>query len=224
MDFTNVVALVTGANRGLGREFTRQLMTRGATVYAAARRPEMIDVPGALPVRLDITDASSIASAAAEAADVTLLVNNAGILTNAPLIDGDFDDVYQEMETNYFGTLRVTRAFAPVVESNGGGSILNVLSVLSWFHPAQAGAYSASKAAAWALSDASREELASRNILVTGLHVGYMDTDMAAAVTDLKRDPAVVAALALDGLARGAVEVLADDVTRQVKASLSADI
>ncbi|MFE2823374.1 SDR family oxidoreductase [Streptomyces sp. NPDC059271] len=221
MDFTNVVALVTGANRGLGREFTRQLLERGARVYAAARRPETIDAPGAVPLRLDVTDASSIAAAAAAAPDVTLLVNNAGILTNAPLISGDFDDVYQEMETNYFGTLRVTRAFAPVLESNGGGSILNVLSVLSWFHPAQMGAYSASKAAGWALSNAAREELASRNISVTSLHVGYMDTAMAATVTDPKNDPATVATTALDGLARGATEVLADDITRQVKANLS---
>lgn len=125
------------------------------------------------------------------------------------------------METNYFGTLRAIRAFTPVIEANGGGGVLNVLSVVSWIHPAQMGAYSASKAAGWALSNAAREELAPKGISVTSLHVGYMDTDMAAMVTESKADPARVAALALDGLANGEREILADDITRQVKAGLS---
>jgi NAD(P)-dependent dehydrogenase (short-subunit alcohol dehydrogenase family) len=127
------------------------------------------------------------------------------------------------METHYFGTLEVTRAFTPVIEANGGGAILNVLSVLSWLHPARLGAYTAAKAAGWALTDAVREELADRGIAVSALHVGYMDTDMAAAVpADQKIDPAVVAALALDGVAQGRPEILADEVTRGVKAALSA--
>jgi NAD(P)-dependent dehydrogenase (short-subunit alcohol dehydrogenase family) len=127
------------------------------------------------------------------------------------------------METNYYGPLAVTRAFAPVIEANGGGAVLNVLSVLSWLHPGAFGSYSAAKAAAWALTDATREQLAPRGITVTGLYVGFMDTDMAAAVpADRKADPAVVAKLALEAVAAGSPEVLGDDLTRSIKAGLSA--
>ncbi|MFC4070865.1 SDR family NAD(P)-dependent oxidoreductase, partial [Actinoplanes subglobosus] len=156
------------------------------------------------------------------AADATLLINNAGVSVGGPVLDADLDGIRLDMETNYFGTLLVTRAFAPVIEGNGGGAVLNVLSVLSWLHPGGYGSYSAAKAAAWALTNASRELLAPRGITVTGLHVAYMDTDMAAAVpAEQKTDPAVVAALALDAVARGDAEILGDDVTRAVKAQLS---
>ena len=133
------------------------------------------------------------------------------------------EDVRLEMETHYFGTLSVTRAFAPIIEANGGGSILNVLSVLSWWHAPTSGAYSAAKAAAWAMTDALRQELAPRGVHVAALHVGYMDTDMADFVpADQKTDPSVVAKLALDGLFAGEPEILADDLSRTVKAQLSA--
>lgn len=132
------------------------------------------------------------------------------------------DDIRLEMETHYFGTLQVTRAFAPVIEANGGGAILNVLSVLSWAHLAQFGAYAAAKAAGWAMTDAVREELAPRGIHVAALHVGFMDTDMAEFVpAEQKIDPAVVAAAALDGLFAGEPEILADELTRTVRAQLS---
>ncbi|KUL39893.1 SDR family oxidoreductase [Actinoplanes awajinensis] len=223
MELTNAVAVVTGANRGFGRHLATQLIARGAKVYAAARNPETVDVPGAIPLRLDVTDPASIAAAAVTAADATLLINNAGAATGQTLVGGDLDLIRAELETNYFGVLGATRAFAPVLEANGGGAILNVLSVLSWFHPAALGAYSATKAAAWALTNATREELAPKGIVVTGLHVGYMDTDMAASVpADQKVDPALVAKLALEAVAAGAPEVLADDLSRTVKAGLSA--
>ncbi|MGW7268154.1 SDR family oxidoreductase [Streptomyces sp. NPDC054842] len=221
MDLTNAVAVVTGANRGLGRHVAEQLLARGAKVYAAARRPETVDLPGVVPLRLDITDPESVLAAARTASDATVLVNNAGISTHTQLVTGDWDNVRLEMETHYFGTLRTTRAFAPVLEANGGGAILNVLSVLSWLHPAGLGAYSAGKAAAWALSNAVREELAPRGIQVIALHVGYMDTDMAADVDPAQKiSPATVAGLALDGVEKGAPEVLADELTRQVKQGL----
>jgi NAD(P)-dependent dehydrogenase (short-subunit alcohol dehydrogenase family) len=156
------------------------------------------------------------------AGDVNVLINNAGVSTGASLLSGSFDDVRLEMETHYFGTLAVTRAFVPVIEANGGGSILNVLSVLSWFHAPTIGAYSAAKAAGWAMTDAIRQELEPRGIHVASLHVGYMDTDMADGVpADQKTDPSVVAKLALDGLLAGEPEILADDLTRAVKAQLS---
>jgi NAD(P)-dependent dehydrogenase (short-subunit alcohol dehydrogenase family) len=222
MTTEQTVALVTGANRGLGKRFAAQLVERGAKVYAAARRPETIDLPGVIPVQLDITDPESVARAAEVASDVNLLINNAGVSTGATLLTGPIDDVRLEMETHYFGTLGVTRAFVPVIEANGGGSILNVLSVLSWAHPPTTGAYSVAKAAAWAMTDAVRQELAPRGIHVAALHVGYMDTDMAAhAPADQKSDPSTVAKLALDGLFAGQPEILADDLTRAVKAGLS---
>ena len=217
-----ITALVTGANRGLGKRFAAQLVERGAKVYAAARRPETIDLPGVVPIQLDITDPDSVARAASLAGDVNVLINNAGVSTRSTLLTGPIEDVRLEMETHYFGTLSVTRAFAPIIEANGGGSILNVLSVLSWWHAPSSGAYSAAKAAAWAMTDAVRQELAPRGVHVAALHVGYMDTDMADfAPADQKTDPSVVAKLGLDGLFAGEPEILADDTTRAVKAQLS---
>ncbi|MFG2591371.1 SDR family oxidoreductase [Streptomyces sp. NPDC048438] len=222
MELKNAVAVVTGANRGLGRHLAAQLVERGAKVYGAARRPEAVDVPGVIPLRLDVTDQGSIQEAARVASDATLLINNAGISTGATLIGGDLDEVRRELETNFFGPLVATRSFAPVIERNGGGAVLNVLSALSWFHPAGLGSYAASKAAAWALSDATREELAPRGITVSALHVGYMDTDMAAGVpADQKVAAADVAAQALQGIEAGLPEILADETSRYVKQSLS---
>jgi NAD(P)-dependent dehydrogenase (short-subunit alcohol dehydrogenase family) len=222
MNTENITALVTGANRGLGRRFAAELVARGAKVYAAARRPETIDLPGVVAVQLDITDPESVRRAAEFANDVNVVVNNAGVSTRADLLEGSLEDVRLEMETHYFGTLNVIRAFAPVIERNGGGAILNVLSVLSWLHPASSGAYSAAKAAAWALTDAVREELAPKGIHVAALHVGYMDTDMVSYIpADQKIDPGVVATLALDGLFVGQPEILADELSRNVKAQLS---
>lgn len=223
VDTDNVIALVTGANRGLGRQFAAELTARGAKVYAAARRPGTVDLPGVTPIQLEITDPESVTSAAEFASDVNVVVNNAGVSTRANLLGGALEDVRLEMDTHYFGTLNVIRTFAPVIERNGGGAILNVLSVLSWLHPASSGAYSAAKAAAWALTDAVREDLAPKGIRVAALHVGYMDTDMVSYIpADQKTDPDVVAKLALDGLFAGEPEILADDLSRNVKAQLSA--
>jgi NAD(P)-dependent dehydrogenase (short-subunit alcohol dehydrogenase family) len=222
MTTEQITAFVTGANRGLGRRFAEQLVERGAKVYGGARRPETIDVPGVIPVQLDITDPESVARAAKLAGDVNVLINNAGVSTGATLLTGSFDDVRLEMETHYFGTLAVTRAFVPVIEANGGGSILNVLSVLSWAHVPVFGAYSAAKAAGWAMTDALRQELVPRGVHVASLHVGFMDTDMAAhAPADQKVDPSAVAKLALDGLFAGEPEVIADELSRHAKAQLS---
>jgi NAD(P)-dependent dehydrogenase (short-subunit alcohol dehydrogenase family) len=218
------VAVVTGANRGLGRHFAEQLLERGAAkVYAAARDPRRVELPGAVPLQLDLTDPASVARAAETAGDTTLLVNNAGIDTHVGLAEGDLELVRLEIETGFFGPLGVTRAFAPVLAANGGGAILNVLSVLAWLHLPDHGAYSAAKAAAWAMTNVLRQELAPQGTALTALHVGYMDTDMADFVDPAdKTDPAIVAAAALDGLAAGEAEVLADDFTRTIKHQLSA--
>jgi NAD(P)-dependent dehydrogenase (short-subunit alcohol dehydrogenase family) len=217
-----ITALVTGANRGLGRQLAAELVSRGAKVYAAARRPETIDLSGVVPIQLNITDPASVRAAAAIAGDVTVLVNNAGVSTEADLLTGSMDDIRLEMETHYFGTLNVIREFVPVIEKNGGGSILDVLSVLSWYHAPAFGAYSAAKAAGWAMTDALRTELAPKGIHVAALHVGFMDTDMASTVpADQKISPAVVAKQAVDGLLNGQAEILADDLSRNVKAGLA---
>ncbi|GAA0322207.1 SDR family oxidoreductase [Actinoallomurus spadix] len=224
MNIEGSVAVVTGGNRGFGRELVTRLVERGAKVYAAARRPETVDVPGAVPLRLDITDPASVRDAAAAATDATLLINNAGISTKASLLGGDVEDARREMETHYFGTLSTIRAFAPVIEANGGGTILNILSVLSWLHIPASGAYSAAKAAEWAMTDAVRQELRPKGILVAGLHVGYMETDMTAGITATKSDPGLIAEIALDGIAADSAEIIADSLSRNVKANLSAPI
>jgi NAD(P)-dependent dehydrogenase (short-subunit alcohol dehydrogenase family) len=227
IDLSSSTALVTGANRGFGRHLAEQLAARGAKVYAAARRPESVDLVGVTPIQLDITDAASIAAAVAVAGDVTLLINNAGIGTGASLLTGDMADmadIRREFETHFFGTLEVTRAFAPVIEGNGGGAILNILSVLSWITFPHLGAYSAAKSAEWSMTNALRAELAPHNVRVSGLHVGYMDTDLAAGVDVPKLDPAVVATLALDQLAAGIPEILADDLSKQVQAGLAGGV
>ncbi|MDL5206047.1 SDR family oxidoreductase [Streptomyces sp. ALI-76-A] len=224
MDLSTSTALVTGANRGLGRALAAELLSRGATVYAGARDPDQVDLPGAKPIALDITDPASIAAAAEATGDVTILINNAGSSTGADLLAADLDDIRLEMDTHYYGTLSVVRGFAPQITANGGGAILNILSVLSWFSFPQSGAYSAAKAAEWSLTNALRVQLAEQGIRVAGLHVGYMDTDMTRAVDAAKSDPADIARTAVDGIAAGAYEILADDTSRQAQAALAGGV
>jgi NAD(P)-dependent dehydrogenase (short-subunit alcohol dehydrogenase family) len=224
VNVAGATALVTGANRGLGRQLALELLARGARVYAAARDPEKIDLPGARPIALDITNPASVAAAARTSGDVTLLVNNAGSSTGSDLLHGDLDQIRLEMDTHYYGMLSVIRAFAPMITANGGGSILNILSVLSWLSLPPAGAYCAAKAAEWSMTNALRQQLAEQNIRVIGLHVGYMDTDMTAGLAVPKVNPADVARMAIDGVEQGAYEILADDVARQVQAGLAGGV
>jgi NAD(P)-dependent dehydrogenase (short-subunit alcohol dehydrogenase family) len=224
VDITSAVALVTGANRGLGRALAAELLGRGATVYAGARRPDQVDLPGAKPVQLDVTVPESISAAAATVPDVTLLINNAGSATGADLLTGDLDKIRLEMDTHYYGTLAVTRGLAPVIEANGGGTVLNILSVLSWVSFPSVGAYCTAKTAQWALTNALRLQLAPRGITVSGLHVGFMDTDMTRNVTAPKLDTADVARVAIDGVAAGSHEIVVDDFSRDVLAGLSGGV
>ena len=224
MDINDSIALVTGANRGLGRAFALALVERGArTVYATARNPSTIDVPGVVPVALDVTDPTQVAQVAELAGDVDLLINNAGTNSFQNLVTGDPDAVRVELDTHLFGTLHMVRAFAPVLARNGGGAVLNVLSAMSWFAYDGANAYHVAKAAEWAVTNGVRVELAAQGTLVVGLHLGAADTDMSAGYEGDKVHPAAVARAGLDGIEAGDWEVLVDDWSRVVKSSVSGD-
>jgi len=224
MDISNQIALVSGANRGFGKELAFELIARGAKVYAGARNPALINLPGAIPLQLDITDSKSVAAAAEEAGDVTLLINNAGSSTGASLLTGKLEDIELEFQTHVFGTLSMIRAFAPVIEANGGGTILNVLSALSWLSIDDDGAYSAAKAAEWGMTNALRLNLAPHQVKVAGLHLGFMDTDMTANVKMPKADPKEIARIAIDGISDEQYEILADELSRKVQYGLAGGV
>ncbi len=223
MNLQNSVVFITGANRGLGLAFAQAALAAGARkVYAAARDPATVTLPGVTPVQLDVTNPTQIAAAVAACPDVTLLVNNSGISRGSSFLGTDaMAAARAEFETNFFGPWAVAQAFAPVLQANGGGAVLNVLSVLSWLTIPGVATYSASKAAAWSLSNGLRNELRAQGTQVTSLHVAYMDTDMTRGLDAPKAAPLDVARLALQGVEAGLAEVLADDTTRHVKQSLS---
>ena len=225
MKIHDSVAFVTGANRGIGAEFARQLVAAGARkVYAAARNPDSIKIDGVEPVLLDVTKPGTIAAAAKRSGDVNVLINNAGIALWTDFLAADgIRAARAEMETNYFGPLELSRAFAPILQKNGGGAIINMLSVVSWVAVPSGGTYSASKAAAWSLTNGLRTALKRQGTRVIGVHVGPVDTDLASQLTLPKVQAAEVVRQACSALEEGRSEVLVDEMTRHVKAGLSAD-
>ncbi|MGW0158950.1 SDR family oxidoreductase [Mycobacterium sp. NPDC003323] len=217
------VVLVTGGRRGLGSALVDEVLARGAAkVYATAReqypdtRAEVVTLP------LEVRDDASVTALAAAAPDVDIVINNAGILLPGALLTGSLDDVATTFDINALGPLRVTRAFAPILAARGGGAVVNVHSVLSWL--AGAGAYGASKAAIWSLTNSLRVELAPQHTQVLGVHVGFIDTEMVADVALPKTSPQTVAKTVVDALEAGAHEVLVDDATVAVKAALSGPV
>lgn len=226
MDITRANVLITGANRGIGRATAEALLAAGArTVYAAARDASTVTTDGVVPVELDITDPAQVAAAAERCADVDVVINNAGYMSRtSPLRSPSLEDMRREVETNVFGTLAVCRAFAPVLARNGGGVLVNQLSVVSWYSPVASGTYSASKAAEWSLTNVLRTELRAQGTRVVGVHCGYVDTDMVSDVSAPKITAADLAAQIVEGIRSGAEEVLADDFTREVKAALPHDL
>jgi len=225
MKVEGAVALVTGANRGLGAAIAQALLDSGATVYGAARDPGSITNDRVIPVRLDVRNDDDVAEAVRRCGDVSIVVNNAGILrASASLAEGAVEAARAEMETNFFGSMRVARAFAPILRDNGGGALVNVLSVLSFMAMPQGATYSASKSAAWSLTNALRIELRQQGTLVVAVHAGFIDTDMAAGVSGEKVSPESVAQQIVTAVADGAEEVLADPTSEMVKAALPDDL
>jgi NAD(P)-dependent dehydrogenase (short-subunit alcohol dehydrogenase family) len=224
MNIQNAVVLVTGANRGIGLEFARALLARGARkVYAAARDPSTVTLPGVHALQLDVTNLEEVRAAAQQAADVTIVINNAGIAQAGGFLTQDSDEVARRMfETNFFGMLNMSKAFAPVLKANGGGAMLNVLSVASWVNGGELAAYSASKSAAWSLTNALRHELAGQKTQVLGLHMGFVDTDLTRGFDVQKSSTEEIVERALEGLEAGTDEVLADALTQQVRQGLTA--
>jgi NAD(P)-dependent dehydrogenase (short-subunit alcohol dehydrogenase family) len=217
------IALVTGGQRGIGKAFVEQLLARGATkVYATARDPHPSDDPRVETCFLDVTHGSSVADVAEQARDVDIVINNAGVLHPAPLLTGDLAQVFATFDTNVYGPLRVTQAFAPILAGNGGGALVNIHSFLSW--AAGSGAYGASKAALWSLTNSLRVELAAQHTQVVGVHLGFADTEMVAAIPAQKIAPTDVARIVLDGVENGDSEVLVDEVTRTFKAALAGPV
>jgi len=215
--------VVTGGQRGLGKAIVGELLQRGAAkVYATARAPKPSDDPRVVSVELDVTKPDSVAALARRASDADIVINNAGILGAPKLLDSDIEEVRAVFETNYFGALRVAKAFAPILADNGGGALVDIHSVLSWV--GGFGGYGASKAAFWSATNSLRIELEKQGTLVTGVHLSYTDTDMTSAFDVPKNDARQVARQVVDGIERGATEVLADDDSRNIKAVLSGPV
>ena len=223
MKIQGSTALVTGANRGLGLAYAKALLAAGARkVYAAARDPSTVTLPGVVPVKLDVTNPAEVAAAAAQCGDVDLVINNAGIAAGSASLLDDESALRKMMETNVYGIFAVSRAFAPVLKKNGGGALVNMLSALSWLSLPTTAAYSVTKAAAWALSNGLRNELRGQGTQVVSVHAGYIDTDMVRHVDAPKVTPEAIAAAVIAGIEAGDEEVLADDTSRQVKQGFAA--
>ena len=207
MKVAGSIALVTGANRGIGLAFAKALVEMGAAkVYAAARNPEAVTLKGVVPLKLDVTSDEDVVAAARVAGNVNLLVNNAGISRPGGfLADGAVEAAREQFEVNFVGPLRMARAFAPVLAKNGGGAIINVLSVASWMNGPALATYGASKSAAWALTNGLRIELAQQGTQVVGLHAGFIDTDLTRNIDAPKSSPEEIVRTTLDALERGKV-------------------
>jgi NAD(P)-dependent dehydrogenase (short-subunit alcohol dehydrogenase family) len=223
MNIEGSTAVVTGGARGLGKGFVDELLVRGAKkVYAVSRTAFEHPDPRVATVAVDVTDPQAVAEFAVSAPDVDLVISNAGFNAKSKVLGGDVSGLRAELETNLFGLVYVVNAFAETLAVNGGGAVLNVHSVRSWL--ANGTGYSVSKAAAWSATNGTRLLLRSQGTLVTGLHVGLMDTEMTREYDGDKSDPRVVAGLALDGIEAGDVEVLADELSAWAKARLSEEL
>jgi NAD(P)-dependent dehydrogenase (short-subunit alcohol dehydrogenase family) len=213
MNIKGCTALVTGANRGVGRAFAQALLEAGAAkVYAGVRDPASIKDKALTPIKLDVTSREDVAAAVAACGDVNILINNAAAMLGKPVLGADsVDSLRREMEVNVFGLLAMANAFAPVLERNGGGALVNMLSVVSWYVYPFNSTYCTTKHAAQAITDGLRIQLKSQGTQVIGVYAGFIDTDMGNALfAGEKTSPAQVAAKTLDGIRNGLDNVLSD--------------
>ena len=222
MDLSQQVVLITGANRGLGKALAEVFVEHGAKVYAGARKIQSVQLKNVIPIQLDVTDEQSIKEAAQIADDVTIIVNNAGIMSKSTI--GDLQVIEHEFMTNVAGPLKVTKAFSNIIERNGGGAVINILSALSWLTLPGTAGYSMTKAAAWSMTNAMRIELANKNIHVAGVHVAFIDTDLAASVTMPKMNPKDVANAVIEGLKNKQYEIIVDETTKQIQHGLAGGV
>ncbi|GAA4582063.1 SDR family oxidoreductase [Planotetraspora phitsanulokensis] len=223
---SGATALVTGGQRGLGKEIVQELLRAGASkVYVTSRRPTAEDDPRIVPLEFELEDRRSAAALARTAGDVTVVVNNAGIMTFGPLLEDDDEEVGRVFEIVAFGPLRVAKAFAPVLAANGGGALVNLHSLTSWIagFPGS-GTYGAAKAALISMTNTLRVELAARGTQVLGVQLGLTDTDLVRQLDGPKNDPRAVAADIVSALQKGESELLADDFSRHFKAALSGPV
>lgn len=225
------VVLVSGANRGIGKSFAIEALAKGAKkVYATARNVASLDAveefndDRVVKLTLDVTNQEQVSAAAAAATDVNVLINNSGIGAGTPLLDtNDEDGIRTELDVNFFGTLKMARAFAPILKANGGGGMANILSVAGLSSFRFAPGYSASKAAGRSLTQALRAELAEQGTLVSGVFPGPVDTDMAANVPLDKVSPESVAAHVFDAMANGDEDIYPDPMAENFAKALAAD-
>ncbi len=219
MNIQNQIILITGANRGIGKALVAAALKRGAKkIYAAARKPS--DLPDfgdarVVPLALDITDPTQVSAAAKTANDVSLLINNAGALAYASVLDGDLSALENDMRVNYFGTLQATRAFAPAIIANSGG-VASISSIVGLASMAGIGGYSASKAALTSAIQAMRAEFQKKNVAVFGIFPGPIDTDMAKGIEMEKTSPEVTAENILDGIEAGQEDIFPDPMAVEI--------
>ena len=225
MQIEKSTVLITGANRGIGLAFAKAFLARGAKkVYAGARDPSKLSLAGVTPIKLDVNSITDVQAASELAHDVTIVVNNAGIANLGSFISEDAEALLRNhLETNVLGVLRISRAFAPVLASNGGGALLNVASVASWISSPQLASYAVSKSALWSLSNGLRNDLRAQGTQVLTLHMSFVDTDLTKGLEMPKEKPEDIVERTLQALEAGVHEVLADEITKQVKGGLSAE-
>jgi NAD(P)-dependent dehydrogenase (short-subunit alcohol dehydrogenase family) len=220
MHTKDAVALVTGANRGIGLELVKALLDAGTgKVYAGGRKPGSLDAVQSLdrkrvvPVLIDVTNDQMVQDLAKTASDVTILMNNAGVLDFGGIVDAPLDAVRRNFETNFYGKLKMARAFAPVIERNGGGAIVNILTLVALASMPGLAVYNASKAAAWSMTQSLRASLANKKVAVLGVFPGAVDTDMLKGVEMPKTPPGDVAAAVVRGLIGDQEDIFPDPMS-----------
>lgn len=223
MKLQNATALVTGANRGIGRAMVQALLNAGVQkVYATARDRhslealKAVDPTRVIPLQVDITDRNLVSRLTEQAPDVNLLINNAGVLSFGNILETSLEVIHQQFDVNFYGTLNMARAFVSVLERNGGGAIVNLLTLVALASMPGLAAYNASKAAAWSMTQSLRASVADKNIAVYGVFPGAVDTDMLAGVDMAKTSLADIVTAILQGIETDQEDIFPDPMSNQV--------